>query len=74
MMEPENWGKRSSGLLKAELKKQDLSYADLSNALKNIGIKKTTNNLAVTINRGAFSLSFFLQCMSVIGVGKIYLD
>lgn len=67
------WKKRASNLLKAELKKRDVSYAELSERLQKIGLPETVASITTKINRGTFSFAFFLQCMKVVGVTAFYL-
>lgn len=67
------WQRQATNLLKAELARKGMGYDELREALKNIGVDKTTNNINVTINRGTFSFSFFLQCAEAIQIEKIQL-
>jgi hypothetical protein len=68
------WKSKAKGLLKAELKRRNLSYADLAERLSAIGIKENERNLSNKIARGSFSTVFFLQCMEAIGVSTIHLE
>jgi 3-mercaptopyruvate sulfurtransferase SseA len=61
------------GLLKAELKRRDLSYADLAEKLKTVGIDDNERNISNKIGRGTFTAVFFFQCMDAIGVKTIRL-
>lgn len=67
------WKKRASNLLKAELKKRDVGYADLCQRLQGIGLPETIASITTKINRGTFSFAFFLQCVQVIGTNVIHL-
>jgi hypothetical protein len=62
------------GLLKAELKRGNKTYADLGGMLKRIGVKEDEHNLRNKVARRKFTASFFLQCVSAIGVKNISLD
>lgn len=62
-----DWNTRSTRLIKSELVKRGIGYAELSERLNNIGINKSPNTIASTISRGAFSFVFFYQCMEAIG-------
>lgn len=73
-METMNWRKKASALIKAELKKKDVSYIELSQRLAAIGVPDNPNNVNGKINRGAFGFDFFLQCMHVIGTQTIRLE
>jgi len=68
------WRKYAGNLLKAELKRKGMTYADLAEKLKEIGIEENGQNIGNTLSRGAFSFIFALQCFKVIGVKEIRLD
>lgn len=55
------------GILKAELKRRGLTYADLVERLAEHGITETEPNLRNKISRGAFTATFFVQCLVAIG-------
>lgn len=69
-----NWRDEVKGLLKAELKRRDLSYSDLANRLAALGVKDNERNIANKISRGTFSAAFFIQCLYAIGVRTFRLD
>jgi hypothetical protein len=71
---PVDWQARVKGLLKAELKKRNLSYADLATKLAGIGVKENDRNISNKVSRGSFSAVFFVQCMAAIGCQTIHLD
>lgn len=73
-MKMKNWQARVKGLLKAELKRRNLSYADLAKKLKAIGINDNERNIANKIARGSFTAVFFVQCMEAIGVRTMHLS
>lgn len=68
-----DWEARAKGLLKAELAKRDLTYADLAKKLAAIGIKDNDRNIANKIARGSFTAVFFLQCLSAIGCTTLHI-
>jgi len=53
---------------RAELKRRDLSYADLAKRMDGIGLNVDDRTIANKIATGAFSAVFFLQVMEAIGV------
>jgi hypothetical protein len=69
-----NWQARVKNLLKAELKRRDVSYKDLVAKLAALGIKETEQNLRTKISRGGFTAVFFFQCMEAIGAKTIRLS
>jgi Domain of unknown function (DUF6471) len=70
----EKWEDMAKGLLKAELKRRNMTYADLVGMLKRIGVKEDEHNLRNKVARGKFTAAFFLQCLSAVGVQTLRLD
>jgi len=68
-----DWKARIKGMVKAELKRQNLSYADLAEKLAAIGVKDNELNIKNKIGRGSFTAVFFFQCMEAIGCHTIHL-
>ncbi len=68
------WASRAKSLLKAEIKKNDITYGQLVIKLKSIGVDETVENLTTKINRGTFSAIFFLQCLSAMGSEEIVMN
>jgi len=73
-MPEENWNEQAKGILKAQLARKNIKYHDLARKLKAIGIEENQNTIATKISRGAFSFTFFLQCMYALGINKIDLN
>jgi hypothetical protein len=69
-----DWKAEVKGLIKAELRRRNLSYADLAERLSAIGIKDNERNISNKISRGTFTAVFFMQCMEAIGVKTIHLE
>jgi hypothetical protein len=69
-----DWQALVKGLLKAELKRRNLSYADLAEKLRAIGVKDNDRNISNKIARGTFTAVFFVQCMEAIGCHTIHLE
>jgi len=69
-----DWRARVKGLLKGELKRRNLSYADLAGDLAAIGVKDNERNISNKIARGSFTAVFFVQCMEAIGCRTIHLE
>jgi Domain of unknown function (DUF6471) len=68
-----DWQALVKGLLKAELKRRNLSYADLAEKLAAIGIKDNERNISNKIGRGTFTAIFFIQCLEAIDCHTIHL-
>ena len=69
-----DWQAKVKGLLKAEVKKKNLSYADLPDKLAAVGVKDNERNISNKIGRGSFTAVFFVQCMEAIGVRTIHIN
>jgi 3-mercaptopyruvate sulfurtransferase SseA len=69
-----DWKAQAKQLIRAELKRRDLSYADLARRMDAIGLKVNDRTLANKIATGGFSAVFFLQVMEAIGVKNLQID
>jgi hypothetical protein len=69
-----DWQAQVKGILKAELKRRDVSYADLADKLAAVGIKENERNIANKIARGSFTAVFFVQCLEAIGCQTLHLN
>lgn len=65
------WRDKAKGILKSEIALRNLSYADVVEKLKEIGIEETPQNLSNKITRGAFGADFMLQVLTAIGCDEI---
>lgn len=63
----------AKNLLKAELKRRGVTYAQLAERLAGIGVHETERNLNNKISRGGFSAAFFLQCLRAAEVEEVRL-
>jgi predicted amino acid-binding ACT domain protein len=67
------WSDKSKNLLRSELKRKGVTYAQLSEMLAKIGVNENEKNIANKISRGVFTLAFFLQCMAALEVQDLRL-
>lgn len=74
MAQTNSWEQLAKRYLIVEMKKQDLTYEALQLKLEAIGVFKTKQNICNTINRGAFSFVFFLQCVRAMDLKKFYFE
>lgn len=68
MPDQTEWETKAAHLLKAELKRKGVTYAQLSEL---IGVKEV--NIRNKLSRGKFSAAFLLQCIESIGLSEIRL-
>lgn len=71
MPEHRDWELLAANLLKAELKRKGVTYAQLVDKLAQIGVEEKEVNVRNKLSRGKFTAAFFLQCMRAIGVSEI---
>ena len=65
------WEDRVKGLLKAELKRRNVTYAELVGRLAEIGVHDSEPNIRNKISRGKFTAVFLVQCLDAIGVQEV---
>ncbi len=63
----QDWEGKVKGLLKAELKRRNVTYQQLVEKLAAIGVSETSENIANKISRGKFTAVFLVQCLEAIG-------
>ena len=68
-----DWNARVANLLKSELKRHGLTYADLVAKLGEIGIAEKEVNVRNKLSRGTFTAAYMLQCLEAIGVRELRL-
>jgi hypothetical protein len=61
------WADRARRFVKAELKRAEVSYAELARRLKECGLEETEASITAKLNRGTFAATFFLATMKAIG-------
>lgn len=66
MADDKNWESKVKGLLKAELKRRNVTYPDLVEKLSVLGVTETPENIANKISRGKFTAVFMMQCLEAI--------
>ena len=67
------WEAKVKGLLKGELKRRNVSYAQLVEKLAAIGVVDSEPNIRNKLSRGKFTAVFLVQCLEAIGVETIRL-
>lgn len=68
------WEDKVKGLLKGELKRRGLSYAQLVGKLADIGVMDSEPNIRNKLSRGKFTAVFLIQCLEAIGASSLRLD
>jgi Domain of unknown function (DUF6471) len=65
---------RAKNLLKGELKRRGITYAQLAAKLADIGVQETERNLNNKISRGGFTAAFLMECLEAIGCKTVHLE
>lgn len=61
------WNQYAKRLLQSEMAKRGVSYKELARLLEREGRDDSDESLMTRVNRGTFSLAFFLQAMRALG-------
>lgn len=73
MADKNPWEARVQGILKAELKRRGVTYAQLVEKLAAIGVDETEPNIRNKLARGKFTAVFMLQCLDAVGCQTVRL-
>jgi len=74
MAEKTDWEMRAANILKAELKRKGVTYAQLVERLAQLGVDEKEVNVRNKLSRGKFTAAYFLQCLEAIGTSSLRLD
>ena len=69
-----DWKNEAKLIVRAEMKRRGLSYADLAQRMGALGLAVNERTVENKIATGAFSAVFFLQVMAAIGVKNLQID
>lgn len=73
MADNAEWEARVKGMLKAELKRRNVSYVQLVEKLAAIGVQESEPNVRNKLSRGKFTAVFLVQCLEAIGANVLQL-
>lgn len=73
-VQEKEWEDRVKRLLKAELARKGITYAQLVGKLAEIGVMDSEPNIRNKISRGKFTAVFLLQCLEAIGASALRLS
>ena len=68
------WEELIKGMLKAELKRKGVTYAQLVGKLADIGVIDSEPNIRNKLARGKFTAVLLVQCLEVIGASSLRLS
>ena len=67
MPERTDWEAKARGIIRGEMAKEGVTYAQLVEKLAEIGIIEDERNLRNKVSRGKFTAAFLLQCQQALG-------
>lgn len=73
-VQEKKWEDQVKQLLKAELARKGVTYAQLAGKLADIGVHDSEPNIRNKISRGKFTAVFLVQCLTAIEVGEMRLS
>ena len=68
------WAERTARHLKAELKREEVTYDDLAERLREHGFEETKASIANKLARATLSAHFFLASLAAIGTNELRLE
>lgn len=74
LMADTEWEAKVKGLLKSELKRRNVTYAQLVDKLAAIGVVDSEPNIRNKLARGKFTAVFLVQCLEAIGSSSLRLS
>ena len=69
-----DWAEKAKGILRAEMVRRGVNYAQLVEKLGAIGVTETEANLRNKVSRGSFTAAFLIQCFSALGASVVRLE
>jgi hypothetical protein len=74
MATEQEWADKARRLVKAELKRADITYEVLAERLTQAGMPETKASIASKLSRGAFPATFMLAALKTAGCQSIRLE
>lgn len=74
MAETNKWESQAQAILKAELKRKGVTYAQLVEKLGAIGVQESEPNIRNKLSRGKFTAAFMIACLEAIGARSLQIS
>ena len=71
MPERTDWEAKARGIIRAEMARENVTYAQLVEKLAEIGVPEDERNLRNKVSRGKFTAAFLLSCLDAMHVERI---
>ena len=68
-----DWEEKAKGLLRGEMARRGVTYAQLVERMAAIGVDENERNLRNKVSRGKFTAGFLLQVLAALDVSHIEL-
>ena len=68
------WEARARGMIRSEMARRGVTYAQLAERLAAIGVVDNERNLRNKVSRGKFTAGFMLQCLAAVEAQQLRLD
>jgi hypothetical protein len=69
-----SWENRARLFLKAEIKRDDITYEELAMRLEPHGVTENAASIANKLARGTFAAAFFLACLAALELEGVRLE
>lgn len=66
-----DWESEAKSILKGLMAREDVNFKQLEVRLAALGVVDTSENMSNKVQRGKFSLVFFLQCLAALGIDEV---
>ncbi len=73
MPERTDWEAKARGIVRGEMARQNVTYAQLAEKLAEIGVTEDERNLRNKISRGKFTAAFMIEVLEAVGTREIRL-
>ena len=74
MPERTDWEAKARGIIRGEMARQGVTYAQMVEKMAAIGVKEDERNLRNKVSRGKFTGAFLLQALTALGVSEVRLS
>jgi len=74
MADLSKWEGQAKSLLKAELKRRGVTYAQLVEKLEAVGVSESEPNVRNKLSRGKFTAAFMMACLEAIDAQELRLS
>ena len=71
MPERTDWEAKARGIIRGEMARQNITYAQLVERLAAISVEEDERNLRNKVSRGKFTAGFLLQCLAAMKVSDL---